>query len=88
MKPRFEIESLNRSPLQRWTVGLRCDRGLSAKGASFHLVGADQLGERVGAFFGQWQVTDLVNNQQRCTEIVAQFGAHLPVGCDGRVPAN
>ena len=57
-------------------------------GASFHLVGADQLGERVGAFFGQWQVTNLVNKQQRCTEIVAQFGAHLPAGYDGQVPAN
>lgn len=52
-------------------------------GAFIDLVGADQLGEQVGTFFGQWQLTDLVDNQQRCTAAVAQFGTHLPAGAMG-----
>ena len=44
---------------------------------AFFVSGTDQLKEQIGAIFGQWQVTDLIDDEQYCTGVKTKFAGDL-----------
>ena len=54
---------------------------------TFFVASTDQLKEQIGAFPGQWQVADLIDDEQRSAGIESKFG-WLVVRRDGPATRN